>query len=112
MKLQFLSMILCSAFFAVACTAQDDTKTTMATSDKAPEQPTEKVEKTDEEWKKLLTDEQYRVARTAGTERAFGKIYDEYKAQGPGTYYCIGCGAELFRSNTKIKKANSGWPSM
>jgi peptide-methionine (R)-S-oxide reductase len=69
-----------------------------------------KVVKSDEEWRKSLTPEQYRVLRQAGTERAFGSAYDEFKKQGAGTYVCGGCGAELFSSKEKFD-SHCGWPS-
>lgn len=75
-----------------------------------PEQPNATVEKTDEEWKKTLTPEQYRILREAGTERADGEVYKEFKEQGAGTYYCAGCNAELFTSNEKFD-SHCGWPS-
>ncbi|MCB1230337.1 MAG: peptide-methionine (R)-S-oxide reductase MsrB [Verrucomicrobiae bacterium] len=82
----------------------------MEVSNKAPEKPTGPVEKTDEEWKKELTPEQYRILRKAGTERANGEVYEEFKKQGAGTYYCAGCGAELFSSKEKFD-SHCGWPS-
>lgn len=64
--------------------------------------------KTDDEWKKTLNDEQYRVLRLKGTERAFtGKLY---KNAEKGVYTCAGCGTELFRSETKFE-SGTGWPS-
>lgn len=89
-----------------ACNAEKP----METSEKAPAQPEGKVEKTDEEWRKILSPEQYNTLRKAGTERPFGKIYEEFKAQGAGTYYCAGCGAELFTSKEKFD-SHCGWPS-
>lgn len=82
----------------------------MTTSTQAPEQPKEIVNKTAEEWKKELTPEQYRVLRESGTERPHGEIYDTFKIQGGGTYYCVGCGAELFSSEHKFD-AHCGWPA-
>jgi peptide-methionine (R)-S-oxide reductase len=77
---------------------------------KSSEAPVSKVTKTDEQWRKELTPEQYRVLREAGTERAFGPAYDEFKKQGAGTYVCGGCGAELFSSKEKFD-SHCGWPS-
>ncbi len=76
----------------------------------APEQPEKPVKKTEEEWKKELTAEQYKILRQAGTERANGEVYQQFKKQGAGTYYCAGCDAELFRSDTKFD-SHCGWPS-
>lgn len=66
--------------------------------------------KTEAEWKAVLTPEQFRILRQAGTERAFGAIYDQFKKQGKGTYYCAGCGTELFTSVEKFD-SHCGWPS-
>ncbi|WP_082391171.1 peptide-methionine (R)-S-oxide reductase MsrB [Jiulongibacter sediminis] len=68
----------------------------------------EEVTKTDAEWKNQLNDLQYRVARQAGTERAFTGIYWDNKKE--GIYNCIGCGLPLFDSKTKYK-SGTGWPS-
>jgi peptide-methionine (R)-S-oxide reductase len=68
----------------------------------------EKVIKTDEEWKKQLTPEQYAVARKKGTERAFtGRYYKEHEE---GVYRCVCCGNPLFSSDTKFE-SGTGWPS-
>lgn len=67
-----------------------------------------KVEKSEEEWKKELTPEQYKVLRKKGTERAFtGELLHNKEK---GMYVCAGCGAELFDSDTKYD-SGSGWPS-
>ncbi|HEY5198960.1 MAG TPA: peptide-methionine (R)-S-oxide reductase MsrB [Solirubrobacteraceae bacterium] len=67
-----------------------------------------KVSKSDHEWKQELSAEQYRVLREKGTERAFTGEYDKSKVD--GTYRCAGCGTELFRSDEKFD-SGSGWPS-
>ena len=69
---------------------------------------TDKVIKTDEEWRETLTPEQYRVLRSAGTEMAFSGKYWNQKED--GTYVCAGCGQELFKSTTKFD-SGCGWPS-
>jgi peptide-methionine (R)-S-oxide reductase len=67
-----------------------------------------KVVKSDKEWRKQLSSEEYRVTRKAGTERAFtGRYWDE-KAK--GTYTCVCCGEPLFSSETKYE-SGTGWPS-
>ena len=68
----------------------------------------EKVIKSDEEWRKELTPEQYRILREKGTERAFtGELLDQ---KGEGLYRCAACGTPLFDSETKYE-SGSGWPS-
>jgi peptide-methionine (R)-S-oxide reductase len=64
--------------------------------------------KTDNDWEKLLTPEQYRVLRQHGTERAGTSPLNNEKRT--GRYYCVGCGEELFDSATKYE-SGSGWPS-
>jgi peptide-methionine (R)-S-oxide reductase len=66
------------------------------------------VQKTDAEWKKELTPEQYRVLRQAGTERAFTGEYTDLDR--PGVYRCAACGAELFTSENKFH-SGCGWPA-
>ena len=67
-----------------------------------------KVVKTDEEWKKILTPDQFIVLRKKGTERAFTGEYCE--AHDPGLYACRGCGTPLFDSRQKFE-SGTGWPS-
>ncbi|MCH9650098.1 MAG: peptide-methionine (R)-S-oxide reductase MsrB [Deltaproteobacteria bacterium] len=68
----------------------------------------DEMPKNEEEWKKQLTSEQYRVLREGGTERAFtGEYWDNHE---DGTYHCAGCGLALFESSTKFD-SGSGWPS-
>jgi peptide-methionine (R)-S-oxide reductase len=68
----------------------------------------EKVVKTEEEWREKLTPEQFRVTRQCGTEPAFtGKYWNNKET---GVYHCIGCGAPLFKSDAKFE-TGTGWPS-
>jgi peptide-methionine (R)-S-oxide reductase len=67
-----------------------------------------KISKTDSEWQKELTPEQYRITRQAGTEPAFTGKYN--KTKDPGTYACVCCGQPLFSSDTKFD-SGTGWPS-
>ena len=69
---------------------------------------TYKISKPDEEWKKILTTEQFDVCRKKGTERAFTGIYWDTKDS--GTYKCSCCGTELNSSDTKFD-SGTGWPS-
>lgn len=69
---------------------------------------TDKVRKSETEWRRQLTAQQYRVTREKGTERAFSGEYWDHHDE--GTYRCVCCGAELFRSAEKYK-SGSGWPS-
>jgi peptide-methionine (R)-S-oxide reductase len=70
--------------------------------------PVGRVEKTDAEWKKALSAEQYRILRRKGTEPAFSGAYWNNHAK--GLYRCAGCGLELFDSATKFD-SGTGWPS-
>ena len=69
---------------------------------------TEKVEKTDAEWRTELSSEEYEVLRKKGTERAFTGTYWDSKDE--GVYRCKACGQELFTSDTKFD-SGTGWPS-
>lgn len=70
--------------------------------------PDHRVEKTDDEWRALLTPEQYQITRRKGTERAFTGEYCE--AHDPGLYACRCCGTPLFDSSEKFE-SGTGWPS-
>lgn len=67
-----------------------------------------RVFKTNEEWKQLLSPEEYRITRQKGTERPFSGEYYHSKAE--GTYHCVCCGNPLFSSQTKFD-SGTGWPS-
>lgn len=88
---------------------------TAALAEKDPELPIqeeanmpEKIVKSDEEWKKILTPEQYKITRQKGTERPFTGKYNSFK--GKGTYQCVSCDLDLFSSETKFD-SGTGWPS-
>ncbi|MBP2677575.1 MAG: methionine-R-sulfoxide reductase [Deltaproteobacteria bacterium] len=69
---------------------------------------TQPAAKTNEEWKKTLTPEQYHILREKGTERAFSGKYDKHHEH--GVYRCAACGLDLFRSEEKFD-SGTGWPS-
>lgn len=89
-------LIILSLSFLTACNSQN--KKTMDFE----------VKKTNAEWKAKLSDEEYRILREKGTERAFtGEYYDHFEK---GIYVCAGCGNKLFESDTKFD-SHCGWPS-
>lgn len=100
--------VTCAALSS--CGADDPKQTSMEVLTEPPEDPSAKVVLSDEEWRRRLTPEQYRILREAGTERPNGKIYQEFKAHGTGSYHCAGCDALLFSSNEKFD-SGCGWPS-
>jgi peptide-methionine (R)-S-oxide reductase len=101
----FLSICL-AVVFIPAC-GQNRKENTM--SDKSESSAEfKRVEKSDEEWKKELDPETYRITREKGTERAFTGKY--YKFDENGIYHCSNCGNPLFRSEHKYE-SGSGWPS-
>jgi peptide-methionine (R)-S-oxide reductase len=72
------------------------------------EKEAEKVRKSDDDWRSLLNEESYRVARKAETEPAFSGAYHDF--HGRGIYQCVCCGTDLFSSDAKFE-SGTGWPS-
>ncbi len=98
---RFISISL-AALSAVACAESAKAADNSGKPAKLP------VSKSDTEWKRILTPEQYHVLREKGTERAFRGKYDQFFQ--PGVYLCAACGNELFKSGTKYD-AHEGWPA-
>lgn len=103
LRIVFLAAAVTASYFAHA-----EDKPKADASSKATAKP--EIIMTDEDWKKILTEDQFAVTRKQGTERPFGHIYEEFEKQGEGTYYCVCCGAELFTSSEKFH-SGCGWPS-
>jgi peptide-methionine (R)-S-oxide reductase len=91
-----------------ATVAEAATPTTIAAKPASLKFDGVKVVKSDEEWKKLLTPDQYFILREAGTEQPYTGALE--KNHQHGTYYCAACGLALFRSSTKFE-SGTGWPS-
>jgi peptide-methionine (R)-S-oxide reductase len=111
-KLRYCLSVLALTALATGCGASQ-TNTITATASNAPVQNqiatmSDKVIKTEDEWKTTLTPEQYEVLRLKGTERAFTGKY--WNTKDNGTYKCAGCGEVLFVSDTKYD-SGCGWPS-
>jgi peptide-methionine (R)-S-oxide reductase len=94
------------------CTYSQSTKTTSMNTDKTnphySNTDSSTVNVSDEEWKKLLPQDVYQIARQKGTERPWSSKYEGFKEK--GTYYCAVCGNGLFVSDTKFE-SGCGWPS-
>ena len=99
-------MIIIVLFTLTACQGQTTKKENKKNTKPATE--TYKVTKTDEEWKKVLTEEEYMVLREKATERPFTGEY--YKHFEDGVYTCAACGNPLFKSDAKFD-SECGWPS-
>ena len=113
-----MKQILTILFIAVSCqqcssqtSSNSKTKKMETTDKKSPvysSTDTSKVNLTDEEWKKMLPQDVYNIARMKGTERPWTSKYENFYDK--GTYYCAACGNPLFKSDTKFD-AGCGWPS-
>ena len=111
-KIAILTLLGTAVLFA-GCNASRTTDVAVSTPTNSPAPATQqavgtKIMKTDEEWKKELTPEQYIVLRQKGTERAFTGAYWNTKEK--GVYRCAGCDEVLFQSDTKYD-SGCGWPS-
>ncbi len=98
-----LPLIILLASFIYACGQEKKESEKMKQEERKFE-----INKSEEEWKKELTPEEYQVLREQGTERAFTGEYYHHKEK--GTYLCAACGNELFSSEHKYE-SGSGWPS-
>lgn len=106
-QLRVVFSVFFAAIFLVGC-AQSNKSAQIQALDCTTMEKQDKIVKSEQEWKKTLTPDQYRVTREKGTERAFTGEYWDSKTE--GTYACVCCGQALFASDTKYK-SGTGWPS-
>ncbi len=112
-KLLWTLSVLLFAAFLISCQFQNKNSKRSADSGMTSElmkdsNGLEKIVKSSDEWKKILTPEQFRILRNKGTERAFTGKYWDNKLK--GMYHCAACKLPLFESGTKFK-SGTGWPS-
>jgi peptide-methionine (R)-S-oxide reductase len=98
-------LLVIGAIFLFSCSAQSQNDTKMVENGKNHDFD---VEKSDEEWRQILTPVEFKILREKGTEYAFTGEYFNHKEE--GTYVCAGCGNELFTSDSKYN-SGCGWPS-
>jgi peptide-methionine (R)-S-oxide reductase len=111
--LKKIIICVCLSLFLISCKNQLSTREAFALSDssktnKDPYACEFEYSKSNEEWEKSLTPDQYKVLREKGTERPFNNKY--YNNKEKGIYLCAGCSQEIFTSETKYE-SGSGWPS-
>jgi peptide-methionine (R)-S-oxide reductase len=107
-----LLLLVSTALTFISCSYSQTKNTAMDTPDKKhplySNSDSSKVDISDAEWKKILPEEVYYIARQKGTERPWTSKYEGFKEV--GTYYCAACGNALFKSDTKFE-SGCGWPS-
>jgi peptide-methionine (R)-S-oxide reductase len=103
-----IALCICSCTSATNKTTPSTMDSTKKTNPVYNRSDSGKAQLTDEQWKKILTPEQYYVARQKGTERPFTSKYE--LSTDVGTYYCAACGNPLFKSDAKFE-SGCGWPS-
>jgi methionine-R-sulfoxide reductase len=103
-----LTLITFASLLMFSCTSQTNNGTSSTTTTTTSPTMDTKYNKTEEEWKKTLSEEQYYVLREKGTERPFTGKYNMHFEK--GVYKCAGCGYELFTSDQKFE-SHCGWPS-
>jgi methionine-R-sulfoxide reductase len=108
MKFYYVFILLISLSISAQRTKDRTTQEHDSQYDKEESLPIKKVVKTDKEWKKQLTDVQYKILRLKDTEQPFNNAFYDHKIQ--GLYLCAGCNLVLFSSNTKFD-SKTGWPS-
>lgn len=101
-------LIVCNKVKTIEKQTVTTTESNSANFDQKEERMPEKIIKSDEEWQRLLTPEQYKIARKKGTEAPFTGKYNKFKEI--GLFRCVCCGNELFRSESKFD-SGTGWPS-
>ncbi len=110
----FLSLFLATVFCAItACTPSPQQATTTQIHETSMTQaaiPDDPRNLTDEEWQALLSDQEYRILRRAGTERAGTGRYLNHDATQGGAFHCVGCGQKLYDASHKFH-SGCGWPS-
>ena len=99
------TILIIGVLFLISCSVKSQNEKDM---DDKKDKSTYKIEKSDEEWKQILTPVEFLILREKGTEHAFTGEY--YKHKEEGIYVCAGCGSELFTSDSKYD-SGCGWPS-
>jgi len=112
--MKYMTFAMAALILFNACTAQQKPSKQNNMDEKKKNNPvfsrtsSDKVEISEEEWKKVLTPEQFYIARQKGTERPWTSPFET--SNEIGTYYCVACGYTLFKSSTKFE-SGCGWPS-